>query len=137
MYVPGTSHHPVQVFGKSGRQAGECKTGSGSKNAANHENMVQTQTILSSSKLHPRWRLRVYHAVIQNKLIYGLETVHLTQSTLKKINVFHLRGLRSILGLETTFVNRRNTNEFVLRTASEHAGQQIRFRTSSSKRELH
>ena len=43
-----------------------------------------------------------------------------------KKNAFHLRGLRSILGLETTFVNRRNTNEFVLRTASEHAGQQIR-----------
>ena len=75
----------------------------------------------------PRWRLRVYHAVIQNKLTYGLETVHLTQSMLKRINAFHLRGLRSILGLETTFVNRRNTNEFVLRTASEHAGQQIQL----------
>ena len=45
----------------------------------------------------------------------------------KKIKAFHLRGLRSILGLETACVNRRNTNEFVWRTASEHAGQQIQL----------
>ena len=60
-----------------------------------------------------RWKLRVYHAIIQNKLIYRLETLHLTQAMLKKIDAFHLCGLRSI-GLETTFV-RRNTNEFVLK----------------------
>ena len=50
-----------------------------------------------------RWKLRVYHAIIQNKLIYRLETLHLTQAMLKKIDAFHLCGLRSI-GLETTFV---------------------------------
>jgi microsomal dipeptidase-like Zn-dependent dipeptidase len=65
-----------------------------------------------------RWKLRVYHEIIQNKLIYGLETLHLTQAMLKKIDAFHVRGLRSI-GLETTFVNRRNTSEFVLRTPQE------------------
>jgi hypothetical protein len=43
---------------------------------------------------------------------------------LKKIDEFHLRGLRSILGLETTVV-RRNISEFVLRTASDHSGHEI------------
>ena len=73
------------------------------------------------------WRLRVYQAVIQNKLIYGLETVHLTQAMLNKINAFQLRGLRSILNLEPTFVNRRNTNTFALRTASEKAGHEVKL----------
>ena len=46
------------------------------------------------------------------------------QAMLKKIDAFHLRGLRSILGLETTVV-RRNISEFVLRTASDHSGHEI------------
>ena len=94
------------------------------------------QTMAAWTKLKPfwkasnctvGWRLRVYQAVIQNKLIYGLETVHLTQAMLNKINAFQLRGLRSILNLEPTFVNRRNTNEFVLRMASEKAGHEVKL----------
>ena len=61
------------------------------------------------------------------KLIYGLETVHSTQAMLNKISAFQLRGLRSILNLEPTFVNRRNTNEFVLRMASEKAGHEVKL----------
>ena len=94
------------------------------------------QTMAAWTKLKPfwkasnctvGWRLRVYQAVIQNKLIYGLETVHLTQAMLNKINAFQLRGLRSILNLEPTFVNRRNTNEFVLTMASEKAGHEVKL----------
>ena len=94
------------------------------------------QTMAAWTKLKPfwkasnctvGWRLRVYQAVIQNKMIYGLETVHLTQAMLNKINAFQLRGLRSILNLEPTFVNRRNTNEFVLRMASEKAGHEVKL----------
>jgi hypothetical protein len=93
------------------------------------------QTMAAWTKLKPfckasnctvGWRLRVYQAVIQNKLIYGLETVHLTQAMLNKIDAFQLRVLRSILNLEPTFVNRRNTNDFVLRTASEKAGHEVK-----------
>ena len=94
------------------------------------------QTMAAWTKLKPfwkacnctdGWKLRVYQAIIQNKLIYGLETIHLTQGMLNKINAFQLRGLRSILSLEPTFVNRRNTNQFVLRTASEKAGQEVKL----------
>ena len=48
-----------------------------------------------------KWKLQVYDAVIRNKLLYGLETVHLTQSLQRKVNAFQLRGLRKILGLTT------------------------------------
>ena len=47
-------------------------------------------TVVCSKK----WRLQVYDAIIRNKLLYGLETVHLTQSLQKKVNAFQLRGLR-------------------------------------------
>ena len=66
-----------------------------------------------------RWRLQVY-IIIRNKLFYGLETVHLTQTQQKKVNPFQLRGLRETLGLSTTsFVNRSNTNEYFLQKANE------------------
>ena len=50
------------------------------------------------------WKLQVYDAIIKNKLLYGQETVHLTQAITKKGNAFQLRGLRNILGVSTTFV---------------------------------
>ena len=71
-----------------------------------------------------KWKLQVYDAVIRNKLLYGLETVHLTQSLQRKVNAFQLRGLRKVLGLTTTYVNRQNTNEFVVRKANEELGHQ-------------
>ena len=69
-----------------------------------------------------RWKLQVYDAIIRNKLLYGLETVHLTQTQQKKVNAFQLRGIRKILGLSTTFVNRSNRNEYVLQRANEEIG---------------
>ena len=35
------------------------------------------------------------------------------------------RRLEVDLGLDTTFINRKNTNEFVLKTASEFAGREV------------
>ena len=65
------------------------------------------------------WKLQVFDAVIKNKLLYGLETVHLTQAMQKRVNALQLRGLRIILGMTTTFVNRANTNEKVIQKANE------------------
>ena len=76
------------------------------------------KTVACSTK----WKLQVYDAIIRNKLLYGLETVHLTQSLQQKVNAFQLRGLRKILGLSTTFINRANTNESVLQKANDVMG---------------
>ena len=57
------------------------------------------------------WKLQIYDAEIKNKLLYGLETVHLMPAMQKRVNTFQLRGLRKILGMTTTFVNGANTNE--------------------------
>ena len=52
----------------------------------------------------------IYHAIIKTKLLYGLETLVLLPSHKKQLDAFYLRGLRQILGMNTTFVDRSNTN---------------------------
>ena len=66
-----------------------------------------------------RWKVLVFDAVIRSKLLYGLETAMLTDSAQRKLNVFQLKGLRKILRMKTTFVERANTNERVLMKANE------------------
>ena len=38
-----------------------------------------------------KWQLIIVDAVIRSKLLYGLETVHLTEALLKKIDTFQMR----------------------------------------------
>ena len=52
--------------------------------------------------------------MIRAKLLYGLATVHLTKAMLNKID-----GLRKILNLPSTFIDRRFTNRYVLRRSSD------------------
>ena len=68
-----------------------------------------------------RWKLIVYNSMIRSKLLYGLETVELTNSLLCRLESFQLRGQRKILQMNTTFIDRRNTNAEVYRRANEAA----------------
>ena len=45
--------------------------------------------------------------------MYGLHLIPLTQAQRKRINAFHLKGLRRILNLKTTYIDRTNTNQRV------------------------
>lgn len=72
-----------------------------------------------------KWQLLVYDAVIRSRLLYGLETVHLTKSLVQKINAFHHKGLRKILRLTSTYIDRRNTNAKLFEKASAIAGREI------------
>ena len=45
-----------------------------------------------------KWQLLIFDAVMKSKIIYCLETVHLTQAMMKKIDAFQLRWLRKFLG---------------------------------------
>jgi hypothetical protein len=64
-----------------------------------------------------RRKLAVQKAVIETKLMYGLEALQLPQTAISKLDVFQLKGLRKILRMETTYVNRANTTEEVDRRA--------------------
>ena len=58
---------------------------------------------------------------LRSKLLYGLETLHLTEAIAKLIDVFRMKGLRQILGMQTTYVNRANSNSRVLEEATKAA----------------
>ena len=73
------------------------------------------------------WKLHVCDAIIKNKLLYWLETVHLTQAMQKKVNAFQLRGVRKILGIDTTYAKEANTNARVIeRAIAEIAGKKCK-----------
>ena len=65
-----------------------------------------------------KWKLIVFDAIIRSTLLYGLETLHLTQSLAKELDAFQMRGLRKILGRPTTFYDRTCTNQRVLEEAT-------------------
>ena len=74
-----------------------------------------------ATNANKKWQLIIFDAIVRSKLLYGLETVHLTQSMARKLDVFQLKGLRKILGMSTTFINRGNTNDKVYAEATKIA----------------
>ena len=64
------------------------------------------------------FKLRVFDAVVRSKLAYGLETIFTPPPLLAKLDVFQLKGLRKILVMDTTFINRANTNAKVFENAT-------------------
>ena len=73
-----------------------------------------------------KWKLLIYDGVVESQLLYNLESVHLTTSLRQKLVAFHLRGLRKILKLPTTYVDRRFSNARVHEIAT-HAQYSIRI----------
>ena len=65
------------------------------------------------------FKITALDAVIRAKLLYGIESAQLTPSHQRRIEVFQLKGLRKILKMTTTFVERNNSNAEVFRRANE------------------
>ena len=68
-----------------------------------------------------KWKLQVFQSVCVSKLLYSLEALQPTEATVSKSDTFRLKGLRKILNMETTYINRANTNEEVYRRANAEA----------------
>ena len=69
--------------------------------------MISSGAVLESIKCKPEVAAYYFDAVICSKLLYGLETVHLTSALLKQVDAFQLRCLRRNLKLAPTLVNCR------------------------------
>jgi len=63
-------------------------------------------------------KLEIYRACIIPKLMYGLETVWLRKAEQERLNAFHCRCLRKVLGIPHSYVSRVSNAE-VLRQAGE------------------
>jgi len=59
-------------------------------------------------------KLEVFNAVLVSKLLYGLESTVLNQSLLKRLDAFLFKGLRKMLHIPTTFVDRTYSNAHIL-----------------------
>ena len=79
-------------------------------------------------KMHIYWRhsncnlkhkLMVTQAALFAKILFGLESAELTLGSLRALDTFHLKCLRKIMKIKTTFVERATTNEEVYRRANE------------------
>ena len=70
------------------------------------------------SNCSKQFKLLVQDAIIRSKLLYGLESEQLKSENMHKLDVFQLKGLRKILKITTTFVDRTNTNERVYELAN-------------------
>ena len=61
-----------------------------------------------------RWKVRVFDAILKSRILYGLECIQLTSQDISKLNAFQMKGLRRILKIPPTFVDRTATNQHVL-----------------------
>ena len=76
-------------------------------------------TILESNHDIQTAKILIYNAVIKTKVMYGLETAEPKLAGLMKLHAFQLKGLRRILNIVTTFVDRNNMNTWVLQKGDE------------------
>jgi hypothetical protein len=76
---------------------------------------------MTPSNANTKWQLISYDAIIRSKLLYGLETVQLTEAQQKKIDAFQMRGLRQLMKKKHTYYDRTHTNDHVLKEASKTA----------------
>ena len=60
-----------------------------------------------------RWKLFVFDVIIKSKLLCGLEAMQLTNAEIQRINAFQMKGVRRILGVPPTHIDRQWTNERV------------------------
>ena len=110
-----------------------------------HETLNKMQEVRKTwFKLLPYWKatnayvklqLIIFDDVIRSKLLYGLETVHLTEALQKKIDAFQMLCLRKILNIPSAFIDRTNSNRVVLEKCTEllfpNQGGQRKFKLFS------
>ena len=72
-------------------------------------------------KISKKWRILMYNAIVGKKLIYGLEVLPMTEVLQKKLDAFYVRGLRRIMGRQSTYIDRSegNTNKAIIQKVCE------------------
>ena len=84
-----------------------------------------------------KWKIRVFDSILKSKVLYGLECIELTTSDEDKINAFQLKGLRRILKIPPTFIDRSYTNQKVFETLKNNFDSEVElFSSTWLKRKL-
>ena len=77
------------------------------------------QQVWSYSRLSRMFKFKIYLACIVQKLLYALESAWISTAGKRKLDGFHVRCLRKILGISSAYVN-RISNSFVLKELSAY-----------------
>ena len=56
-------------------------------------------------------KINIYNAVVRSKVAYSLETAPLNTGHKRRLDAFHQKGLRQIMGIQPTFKDRSMTNK--------------------------
>ena len=75
------------------------------------------------ARVPTKWKIQVFNAVCVSKLLYSLEALQPTEAAASKLDTFQLKGLRKILKMSTTYIDRTNTNHEVYRRANLEMGR--------------
>ena len=65
-----------------------------------------------------KFKIQVFDAVIRSKLVYGAESLKVTECMLSRLNAVQIKGLRKILNLEHSYIKRANTNKSIIEKAN-------------------
>lgn len=87
----------------------------------------QLKLVWGKAQIPTKWKILSYNSIVLSQLIYGLETTQLTTAMEKKLDAFHIKGIRRILKWEPTAYNRENTNEKLLMEAEKQTGKRIKL----------
>jgi len=77
------------------------------------------QQVWAHSSLSRQFKFQVYIACIVQKLLYGLESAWINTAGKRKLDGFHARCVRKILGIAPAFIS-RVSNAFVLKQLSAY-----------------
>ena len=71
------------------------------------------------SSIKPSWTILVFNAVVGAQMLYGLESLQMTEADYRRLDAFQQRGLRRILGTLPSHLDRTATNQSVLEAATK------------------
>ena len=98
---------------------------------ANYGHLASHGHRMETPELPGQNRIMYWSAIIKIKLMYGLYLIAPTQAQYKRFNTLQNKGLRQILNLKTTYIDRRNTVELIF----QRANNIIRTETKQEHRE--
>ena len=80
------------------------------------------KTFWNKTSCSRKWKALVYNACVISQLIYGLETIPLTDGLINKLDAFQMKGFRKIVQIDHTYYS-RVSNKTVMDTLNRNIGE--------------
>ena len=98
--------------------------------------MYKTCTFWRKTNCPTVFKIIALDAVVKTKLLYGTDSLQLTEPEINRLEKFHLQAMRKILRWDTTFTNRDNANENIYKEVNKQMENEGRQRSSTLLRKF-